>query len=203
MRAVLQAAALELARSGYVAFRIEDVATRARVNRTTIYRRWPTKADLVSAILRSFGGPRPQSLPGPLREQSGPGGLREQLLQLADDFVERARSAEGKGVARIAESELDHPEVAALAREVRAQFRAPWMAVVQRAIECGELKASLDVALVVDTMLATIRMRVFRPREKVDRHFLGALIDLVLEGAATTVARRRVRMAKTSSSSRA
>ena len=46
---VLTATAEELGRSGYAALRIEDVAERAGVNKTTIYRRWPTKAALVKA----------------------------------------------------------------------------------------------------------------------------------------------------------
>lgn len=187
VRAVLHAAVVELARCGYVALRIEDVAARARVNKTTVYRRWPTKIALVSATLRSFGGPLPEPRPGPLRDQ---------LLQLADDFVERARSAEGKGIARVAENDLDHPEVAALARELRAHFHAPWIVVVQRAIDDGELKASLDVALVVDTVVSTIMTRMFRYREKVEKHFVGALVDLVLDGARPTEARMSRRAAK-------
>src|ERR1700735_2678167 len=49
---VLAPAAKELARRGYASFRIEDVASAAGVNKTTVYRRWPTKADLVCAGIR-------------------------------------------------------------------------------------------------------------------------------------------------------
>lgn len=40
-----------LAEKGYDGFEIPDIALRAGVNRTTIYRRWPSKADLVLAFL--------------------------------------------------------------------------------------------------------------------------------------------------------
>ena len=49
VRGILAAALEELASAGYRALRIEDVATRAGVNKTTVYRRWPTKEDLVRA----------------------------------------------------------------------------------------------------------------------------------------------------------
>src|SRR5512138_898011 len=56
VRDVLAAAAAEMARVGYVALRVEDVAARAGVNKTTVYRRWPTKADLVRDVLCGLGG---------------------------------------------------------------------------------------------------------------------------------------------------
>ena len=49
--AVLRATAEELGRVGFAALRIEDVALRSGVNKTTIYRRWPTKQELVRASL--------------------------------------------------------------------------------------------------------------------------------------------------------
>jgi AcrR family transcriptional regulator len=54
VRRVLQAALEELSTHGYAALRMEDVATRAGVNKTTIYRRWPTKEELVRNLLVSL-----------------------------------------------------------------------------------------------------------------------------------------------------
>src|SRR3984885_1261290 len=49
---VLRATAEELARVGYAALRMEDVARAAGVNKTTVYRRWPTKMRLVAEAMR-------------------------------------------------------------------------------------------------------------------------------------------------------
>ncbi|HEY4055239.1 MAG TPA: helix-turn-helix domain-containing protein, partial [Kofleriaceae bacterium] len=38
---------------GYGALRIEQVADRSGVNKTTIYRRWPTKVQLVTAAIQA------------------------------------------------------------------------------------------------------------------------------------------------------
>src|SRR4051794_31864923 len=58
VRGVLGAALEELGRRGYGALKIDDVAMRAGVNKTTVYRRWPTKEDLVRAALLSITADR-------------------------------------------------------------------------------------------------------------------------------------------------
>src|SRR5687767_9883677 len=57
VRRVLAAAMAEVARSGYAGFRMDAVAARARVNKTTIYRRWPTRAALVTALVERMRAP--------------------------------------------------------------------------------------------------------------------------------------------------
>ena len=54
---MLDAAIVELARSGYGGFRIDAVASLAAVNKTTIYRRWPTRGALVAAVVERMGAP--------------------------------------------------------------------------------------------------------------------------------------------------
>lgn len=47
-QAVLMAALAELAEGGYAAFAIENVAARAGVHKTTVYRRWPDRESLLT-----------------------------------------------------------------------------------------------------------------------------------------------------------
>jgi AcrR family transcriptional regulator len=48
----------ELAEVGYAAFTVESVAARAQTGKASIYRRWPTKQDLVlDAFFARFGAP--------------------------------------------------------------------------------------------------------------------------------------------------
>src|SRR4051812_24400455 len=42
---------------GFAGLRVEDVAARAKVNKTTIYRRWPARGDLVIAALTELSTP--------------------------------------------------------------------------------------------------------------------------------------------------
>src|SRR5687768_8286802 len=75
VRRVLEAAFVELAHSGYAGCRMESVAARAGVNKTTIYRRWPNRVALVSAL-----GERMRT---PLRESPLPdtGKLENDLVE--------------------------------------------------------------------------------------------------------------------------
>lgn len=47
---IVNASAETLAELGYAAFTVDAVADRTGIAKTTIYRRWPTKAALVSAV---------------------------------------------------------------------------------------------------------------------------------------------------------
>ncbi len=51
---VLAAAAEELRRGGYEGLSIDRVAERAGVAKTTLYRRWPSKAELVVALITTL-----------------------------------------------------------------------------------------------------------------------------------------------------
>src|SRR5262249_7684341 len=61
VRRVLDAALVELAGSGYAAFRMDEVVSMARVNKTTIYRRWPSRAALVTALVDRMRKPLGES----------------------------------------------------------------------------------------------------------------------------------------------
>jgi AcrR family transcriptional regulator len=50
--AILDATLEELAENGYPQFTVDAVATRAGASKNSIYRRWPTRADLVLAAVR-------------------------------------------------------------------------------------------------------------------------------------------------------
>lgn len=56
--AIVEAVFAELSEVGYAAFTIESVAARAQTGKASIYRRWPTKQDLVlTAFCHRFGSP--------------------------------------------------------------------------------------------------------------------------------------------------
>src|SRR6266446_6100976 len=67
-RAILTATADLLAERGLAAMSIEEVAARAGVGKTTIYRRWPSKGLLaLDAFVASFREEQPQPDTGTLR----------------------------------------------------------------------------------------------------------------------------------------
>ena len=175
VRDVMDAAAKELARVGYAALRMDDVAAAAGVNKTTVYRRWPTKSDLVRATLHSLNEAK----------STAPdlGSIRADLESLLDSFVARMERPEKRCIARMIYAEIEHPEVQELVRALREDHLAPWRTVVARSIERGELPAGSDTRLIVDVLLGTVTSGVIRFEKTPDPGYLTAVVDLVVAGA--------------------
>ncbi len=161
-----------------MALRVEDVAQHAGVNKTTIYRRWPTKADLVSATLRREGEA--------CEAAPDTGTVREDLLVMLRQVAEHGRSP----LVRVLMAEMLHPEVQALGNGLRHQFEARWVTVIARAMARGELPPSTSPFLVTEVVTAAVFGRVCRAEEPPSEAFCQAVVDLVLAGAAGVAERR-------------
>jgi AcrR family transcriptional regulator len=175
VRDVLGAAAQELARAGYAALRMEDVAAAAGVNKTTVYRRWPTKPELVRATLKSLneGWIVTPDL----------GSIRADLLRLLGDFVARMKNPEKRCIARMIYAEMDQPEVQELVRTLHEEHLVPWRTVIARSIDRGELPAGSDPRLIADLVLGTVMSGVVRFQEHRDPGYFAAVVELVVAGA--------------------
>jgi AcrR family transcriptional regulator len=128
-----------LVEDGYEGMTIDRVAARAGVGRATIYRRWPSKADMVIDAVRrrtftSFEAPDTGTLRGDL----------EQLYAA----VQACMSAEHGILQRLHLEQARHPELAtALRSTVIAERRAVVERVLHRGVARGELPADTDIEL--------------------------------------------------------
>ncbi|XVV15987.1 helix-turn-helix domain-containing protein [Actinoplanes sp. CA-131856] len=106
----------EMAAHGFAGMTIDGVARAAEVNRTTIYRRWPTKADLLAAVveplLAAFADDDLLSLVRRVRDTSvGPEGrvlaeaVRLRVAEL-DDIVARSFAPFRAAAARAGAGEM-------------------------------------------------------------------------------------------------
>lgn len=176
MHAVLEATVAQLAAVGFERLSIPEIATLAGVNKTSVYRRWPGKDELVrdalAAAMRHVDA-APDT-----------GDLRGDLVALARAVADFAQSAVGTGIVRILLAEGGNPEVRALAIAAygEAGRQLPRAALV-RAIERGELASDVDPALVLFTIAGAIVHRVFIEQARATRPFLERVVDLVLHGA--------------------
>jgi AcrR family transcriptional regulator len=173
--AVLRAATEAIAQGGYVALRVEDVAHKAGVNKTTVYRRWPTKNDLVAAAIHASAGHH-EPLPDT-------GSVREDLLAMLARAVAFARSAEGRAVTRLINLEGGDPDVERLTRTLREGIFAQRAEVILRGQRRGELPEAVDARLVLDAIFLPVMSRVLRYGEDVDAVTSAAFVDLALAGA--------------------
>jgi AcrR family transcriptional regulator len=152
VRRVLAAALAELSRSGYAGFRMDEVASAAAVNKTTIYRRWPTRAALIGALV--------DRMRTPLRETPLPdtGQLETDLIEAFERRLAVGRKVEGRAWARLLE-ERHSPEVEAIIGKAVDARRDEWRAMVMRAVDRGELPPGTDAQLLLHLVRALVDAR--------------------------------------------
>jgi AcrR family transcriptional regulator len=175
--AVLDATLTQLAEVGFERLSIPQVADMVGVNKTSIYRRWPTKADLVRdalAIPLSHAGDAPNT-----------GALRTDLIALAGTVAAFTQSRVGTALIRIMLAEGGNPQVRALANAAYSEAgkHGPWI-VIQNAMQRGELSANADPSLMLFTIAGAIMHRVFAEQRDTSNEFLKQIVDLVLYGSA-------------------
>ncbi len=174
---VLDATFEELAAAGYGGLRIEQVARRSGVNKTTIYRRWPAKRELVAAAVVHAALPS---------ESIDLGDVRAELIALTRRSVAWLSSDRGRGLARMMMVERADPEVQELVAELRRAHLEPRVSAVQRAIARGELPPDVNATLALELIHSYIIARVVKSEQVVGDGEVAAAVDLVLAGARAT-----------------
>lgn len=172
MQQVLVATIAELAVSGYGAFRMDAVSLAAGVNKTTIYRRWPSKKPLVAAAvdwMRRLVHDVPLPDTGSLERD------------LADAFQRRMTftdRVEGQAWARLLAEKHD-PEVASVIGDAVAERSGAWHAMVTRAVARGEIPNGTNPRLLLGMLGAVI--------DAWNTSSLGRLKPELLETAVRTI----------------
>ena len=187
---VLTAAVAELAESGYRAFRMDVVSAAARVNKTTIYRRWATKRLLVAAAVDWM---RRCVHDVPLPDT---GSLERDLISAFQRKASFKHRVEGRAWAQLL-AERHDPEVsAAIGEAVKERSRA-WYAMVTRAIERRELPHGTDPQLLLKMLGAVVDALNASAAGRVEPKLLKAAVRTLVAGARTgsLVERKRRRVA--------
>lgn len=146
---VLAATVAELAESGYRAFRVDAVRVVAAVNKTTIYRRWPGKKQLVAAAvdwMRRFVHDVP--LPDT-------GSLEQDLAEAFRRRVTFKDRIEGRAWARLLAEKHD-AEVSVIIGDAVEERSGAWYAMVTRAVARGELPKGTDPRLLLGMLGAVV-----------------------------------------------
>jgi AcrR family transcriptional regulator len=136
-KAAIAATLTELASEGYAGLSLESVAKRAGVHKTTLYRRWGSREELVLEAMLARAGEH-ISIPDT-------GSLRDDLLELARTAAANAATPEVAAMARavVGESPRDGRLAAANRRFWSERLRLD-AAIVERAIARGEVAADVD-----------------------------------------------------------
>lgn len=170
--AITEAAFAELAEAGYARMSMEAVARRAGVGKAALYRRWPSKQAMITELIRDkvTDALPPTPATGALHTD-----LRELLAtfrgQLATPLL--ARIAAGL----LAEASHDQALAEGIHTGVTAPRRAAARAILQGAIDRGELPPGLDLELGTDLLIAPLAFRVLVIQGSSDDEYLETLTN--------------------------
>ncbi|MDF2146333.1 TetR/AcrR family transcriptional regulator [Knoellia sp. p5-6-4] len=175
--AITRAARDLLAEQGLGGLTMEQVAARAGVAKTTVYRRWPSKVELaVHAVAVTFDtidtGDR-GSLAADMRA-----GIEEAARLLRDP------STGGAYAALLAESARDPEGVGAAVRaQLSTRLHALVATSVERAVARGEIRPEMaDVDLLADVVVGAVLHRSLATGVP-DEAFVDGLIELLADVA--------------------
>ena len=175
---VLAAASRILRREGYARLTMERVAADSGAAKTTIYRRWPTKAALCMDLYLSVAG----------RELHDPdtGTVAGDLQHIANTVIRlQTRTVAGPAlIGLIAEAQVNPETRAAFLAEFADRRREVTRVVLRRAIERGEVRAGTDIDLVIDALGGAVTFRLLQGHAPLTTKFTDALVGLILSGCS-------------------
>jgi AcrR family transcriptional regulator len=168
-----------LAEVGFDRMSVESVAARAGVGKTTIYRRWPGKSDLVLAAIQNR---RPS-----LDDAPDTGSLRGDLMHVGQAILTALSTRDVDLVVGIMLAVRRSTELAELIRaQVFEAGRRAHAALINRAIARGEVPpGARDVPVFRDVTFAMFFFQIAFESVPVDEEFLRSLVDEVLIPALT------------------
>jgi AcrR family transcriptional regulator len=172
----------ELAEVGYGRLSMDAVARRAGVGKSALYRRWPSKQDMVLTVLGDFSVA--------LAEVHDTGSLRGDVvatLEAMQRWLTHPRFS------------LVFPDLIAeagrnpaLAEAVRTAIGEPrrrlGAAVIGRAVERGELPADTDVEMALDLVGAPLYWRLVVRRAEAEPDLVARLADALVRALGATPA---------------
>jgi len=178
---VLSATLEVFVEQGYAGLSVESVAARAGVNKTTIYRRWPAKIDLVGAALFSLRDEDPAP--------PDSGSLREDLFLVLRHWAAQMVTPRRRAIMQAFLLGNTDPDMQALTRRIREERPAIPHVIFERAFKRRELPKGSDTQLIAGALLGPLHNRAYWKREPVDDAFIRSLVQLIVAGAVAGGAR--------------
>jgi AcrR family transcriptional regulator len=176
-RAILRATLELIAEHGVGDLRMDGIADRARVGKATIYRRYRSKDELVTAAVAALVSEI---------EVPDTGSTQGDLLGLMRSAVEVYNgSVEAAAMPSLVDAMSRDVE---LARAVREGFlagrRAALRVVLERGVERADLRDDLDFELALDVLGGPLFYRLLVTGGPIDADLARGVVELILRGFA-------------------
>lgn len=171
--AIMDAALAELAEAGYVGLRMERVAERAGASKASLYRRWPSKVELVVDLV---GHVLPAAADTP-----DTGSLRGDVLALLRWLAEHLTGPAGQALRGLVS---DVPRDESPAVEIRITARGTTVAamheIVRRAAARGEVDPAAITPRQLEAGLAMLRFQFLAYGPHVPEQVITEIVDEVV-----------------------
>jgi AcrR family transcriptional regulator len=168
---VLAAAAAEIRQGGYDALSIDRVAERAGVAKTTLYRRWASKAELVVALITNLREDVPFE---PTDDPRG------DLTGLVTAIAANLAATPATLIADLAAAAAREPRVGDSVRALWAERHRAVTAVVAKAQEAGLVLDHVSPAVLVDQLVGPLYYRLLVTGEPLTADYARTLVRSVL-----------------------
>jgi AcrR family transcriptional regulator len=167
---------------GYDRLTVDAVAATARASKATVYRRWPSKAELVlAAFIESCRQ---------VAVTPDTGTLRGDLLRLGNVIRQQAREQAGTIRAVLVEVSRD-PALSDALQQFLDQRKALIHYVLQQAADRGEIDESVISDELWDLLPNYLIFRTIMPNRPPTEHTVQALVDDVIIPSLTRRASRK------------
>jgi len=166
----------EVTEYGFSGMSTARIADRAGVHRTTVHRRWPDHAELITeALLESAGAAVPIPDTGEVR-----GDLHALLHEISAliDTPERRRRIRGL----LADASRS-PEIGTLVSRVWTTRFELGREVIERGVARGDLRTDVPPGTMLATFVGPLYVRLLITDERIDDEFIEDVIDAGLDGA--------------------
>jgi AcrR family transcriptional regulator len=176
-QAILSAAFDLIAERGVGWLSMEGVAEIAGVGKSTIYRRWPSKAALIKDAFEIFAR---QNVPMP-----NTGNTRGDLVALVGSIISvYTTTPAGRILPELLAETARSPELAEALGDFWASRREVMFEVLGRGVARGELPADIDYELTNEFLLGPIYYRLLATRLPLTRERAEVIVDAVLKEAS-------------------
>jgi AcrR family transcriptional regulator len=153
-----------------------DIAARAGVHETSIYRRWGTRANLIAEALSSQMD-ADLALPDT-------GSTREDLIAFFTALAKFLAAPLGRSIMGLGLSTSDQEAVLEPARDQFWTIRLTRSSIlVRRGVDRQELRPEIDAELFLEALGGPLNLHVLLRNRPAGRGYVSQLVDLVLDGA--------------------
>ena len=161
---------------GYAGLTIEGVAEKAGVAKTTVYRRWPSKASLVVALGKDVAASKVRV--------PDTGTVRGDASALLRNVIKTyTKTVVGRVIPGLIADMAENSDLAEAARGYLGTRRI-MIEILQRGISRGELRPDIDLELTADLMYGPLAYRFLITGAPLNARLADKVVDAALLGSA-------------------